>query len=216
MSLLCSALPQKLRANPEVRQTGRWSADWQQKEPKRKKQSALALQGQGKGSRRSTLPGIHYSLHTPLTGTSPSPGARTGQWCSATHVPPITQQEGCTFEGRATATDAPPAQVSRTRPYPVSDTFFSRFATFFSRFYLRSLEYSYVFSDPNIHFRTEVCSYPKNVPTVFKNRSFRGVEPPERLEILPDILTQKFLEIRLLTSTGAGSDQPCSAWLCRA
>jgi hypothetical protein len=29
------------------------------------------------------------------------------------------------------------------------------------RFYVRSLEYSYVFSDPNIHFRTEVRSYPK-------------------------------------------------------
>jgi hypothetical protein len=45
--------------------------------------------------------------------------------------------------------------------------FFSRFATFFSIFYVRSLEYSYVFSDPKINFRTDVRSYPKNVPTVF-------------------------------------------------
>jgi hypothetical protein len=63
------------------------------------------------------------------------------------------------------------------------------------------------FSDPNIHFRSEVRSYPKNVPTVFfKNRSFGGVEPPKGLEIVPDILTQNFLEIRILTATGAGSD----------
>ena len=45
----------------------------------------------------------------------------------------------------------------------------------------------------------------------FKNRSFGGVEPPEGLEIVPDILTQNFLEIRILTATGAGSEQPCSA-----
>ncbi len=71
-----------------------------------------------------------------------------------------------------------------------------------------------MFSDPNIHFRTEVRSYPKNVPTVFlKNRSFGGVEPPEGVEIVPDILTQIFLEIRILAATGAGSDQPCSARL---
>jgi hypothetical protein len=50
--------------------------------------------------------------------------------------------------------------------------FFSRFATFFSRFYVRSLKYSYVFSDPNIHFRTEVRSYPKNVPTFFLKLEF--------------------------------------------
>jgi hypothetical protein len=45
----------------------------------------------------------------------------------------------------------------------------------------------------------------------FKNRSFGGVEPPEGLEIAPDILTQIFLEIRILTATGTGSEQPCSA-----
>ncbi len=49
-----------------------------------------------------------------------------------------------------------------------------------------------------------------------KNRSFGGVEPPEGLENVPDILTQIFLEIRMLTATGAGSDQPCSARLDRA
>jgi hypothetical protein len=104
--------------------------------------------------------------------------------------------------------------LSRVR---ISYIFFSRFVTFLSRFYVRSLEYSYVFSDPNIHFRSEVRSYLKNVPTVFfKNRSFGGVEPPEGLEIVPDILTQNFLEIRILTATGAGSDQPCSAGLGRA
>jgi hypothetical protein len=74
-----------------------------------------------------------------------------------------------------------------------------------------------MFSDSNIHFRTEVRSYPKNVPTVFfKNLSFGGVEPPEGLEILPDILKQIFLEIRSLAATGAGLDQPCSAGLDRA
>ncbi len=44
--------------------------------------------------------------------------------------------------------------------------FFLEICHFFSRFYVRSLEYSYVFSDPNIHFGTEVRSYPKTVPTV--------------------------------------------------
>ncbi len=66
-----------------------------------------------------------------------------------------------------------------------------------------------MFSDPYIHFlkRSFGC---------FKNRSFGGVEPPEGLEIVPDILTQNFLEIRILTATGAGSDQPCFAGLGRA
>ncbi len=82
---------------------------------------------------------------------------------------------------------------------------------------MRSLEYSCVFSDPNINFGTEVRSYPKNVPTVFlKNRSFGGVEQLEGLKIVPDILTQFFLEIRILTATGAGSDRPCSAGLRQA
>jgi hypothetical protein len=39
----------------------------------------------------------------------------------------------------------------------------------------------------------------------------RGVESLEGLENVPDILTQNFLEIRILTVTGAVSDQPCSA-----
>ncbi len=74
-----------------------------------------------------------------------------------------------------------------------------------------------MFSDPNIHFRTEVRSYPKNVPTTFfKNRIFGGVEPQEGLEIMSEISTKKFLEMRILTATGAGSDQPCSAGLGRA
>jgi hypothetical protein len=95
--------------------------------------------------------------------------------------------------------------------------FFSRGVTFFSRFYVRSLEYYCVFSDPNIHFRTEVCSYPKIVSTVFlKNWIFGGVEPPEGLKIVADILTQFFFEIRILTTTGAGLDQPCSAGLGQA
>ncbi len=42
----------------------------------------------------------------------------------------------------------------------------------------------------------------------FKNRSFGGVEPPEGLEIEPDILIQIFLEIRILTATGAGCALP--------
>jgi hypothetical protein len=49
-----------------------------------------------------------------------------------------------------------------------------------------------------------------------KNWSFGGVESPEGLEIVPDILTQNFLEIRILTATGAGLDQLCSARLGRA
>ena len=52
-------------------------------------------------------------------------------------------------------------------PKRILYVFSSRFITFLSRFYVRSLEYSYVFADPNIHFRSEVRSYPKNVPTVF-------------------------------------------------
>ncbi len=39
---------------------------------------------------------------------------------------------------------------------------------------------------------------------------------PEGLETVPDILTQIFLEIRILTATGAGSDQLGSAGLGRA
>jgi hypothetical protein len=50
----------------------------------------------------------------------------------------------------------------------------------------------------------------------FKNRSFGSVEPQEGLEIVPDILTQFFLEIRILTATGAGLDQPCFAGLGQA
>ncbi len=50
----------------------------------------------------------------------------------------------------------------------------------------------------------------------FLNRSFGGGEPPEGLENVPGILTQKFLEIRIWTAKGAGSDQLCSARLDRA
>ncbi len=46
--------------------------------------------------------------------------------------------------------------------------FFSRFVTFFSRFYVHSLEYSYVVSDPNFYFRSEVRSYPKKSSFGFK------------------------------------------------
>ncbi len=46
-----------------------------------------------------------------------------------------------------------------------------------------------------------------------KNRSFGGVEPQEGLKNVSDILTQNCLEIRILTATGAGSDQLCSARL---
>jgi hypothetical protein len=64
--------------------------------------------------------------------------------------------------------------------------FLSRFTPFLSRVCVLSLVYSYVFSDPNIHFWTEVRSYPKNVPTVvFKNLSFGGVVPQEGLENVP-------------------------------
>ncbi len=49
----------------------------------------------------------------------------------------------------------------------VSDTFFSQDLPHFSQILRASLEYSYVLSDSNIHFRTEVRSYPKNIPTVF-------------------------------------------------
>ncbi len=62
---------------------------------------------------------------------------------------------------------AGPPEPRAQHPLCISYIFFSRFVTFFSRFYVRSLEYSYVFSDPNMHFGSEVLSYPKNVPTVF-------------------------------------------------
>ncbi len=42
------------------------------------------------------------------------------------------------------------------------------------------------------------------------------MELPEGLKMAPDILTQNFLEIRISTATGAGSDQLCSARLGRA
>jgi hypothetical protein len=38
--------------------------------------------------------------------------------------------------------------------------FFLEIFHFFSRFYVPSLEYSFVFADPNIDFRSEVRSYP--------------------------------------------------------
>jgi hypothetical protein len=51
--------------------------------------------------------------------------------------------------GRA-FTSSEGASVARRRMIGISYVFFSRFCTFFSRFWVRSLEYSYVFSDPNI------------------------------------------------------------------
>jgi hypothetical protein len=97
---------------------------------------------------------------------------------------------------------------------------------------------SYIFSRDLSHFSRDFTYVHWNIPTCspirififgrryvpilkmllrfFKNRSFGGVEPPEGLEIVPDILTQNILEIRILTATGAGSDQPCSAGLGRA
>ncbi len=62
-----------------------------------------------------------------------------------------------------------------------------------------------MFSDLKFHFRTEVRSYPKKRSyAFFNNRSFRGVEPQEGLKNVPDILTHNFLEIGVLTATGAG------------
>jgi hypothetical protein len=51
-------------------------------------------------------------------------------------------------------------QVENPADADTGSGIFSRFVTFLSRFYVRSLEYSYVFSDPNINFRSEVRSYP--------------------------------------------------------
>ncbi len=61
--------------------------------------------------------------------------------------------------------------------------------------------------------KTISTSYPNIIILLvfFKNRSFGGVEPPEGLKMVPDILTQFFLEIRILTATGAGSDLLCRA-----
>jgi hypothetical protein len=85
-------------------------------------------------------------------------------WNALTDKVKIIQwADGLCGAGRAFSWQ-PSFQTSQ-RPYLIH--FFSRFVTFFSRFYVRSLEYSYVFCDPNIHFRSEVRSYPKNDPTVF-------------------------------------------------
>ncbi len=52
-----------------------------------------------------------------------------------------------------------------------------------------------MFAEPKLQFRTEKQrSY-----VFFKNRRFRGVDPPEGLEVAPDNLAQIFLEIRALT-----------------
>jgi hypothetical protein len=45
--------------------------------------------------------------------------------------------------------------------------FFLKICHLFLEIYVRSLEYPYVFSDPNIHFLSEVRSYSKNFPTLF-------------------------------------------------
>ena len=75
-----------------------------------------------------------------------------------------------------------------------------------------------MFSDPKFHFRTEVRSYHVIKTFLFfkKNQSLGDVEPQEGLENVPDILTQNFLEIRILSATGEGLDQKCSARLFRA
>ena len=104
-------------------------------------------------------------------------------------------------------------ETARSSGYHVSDTFFSRdlshlfleilhtFTGMFLR--LRRSEYSFSVGGTFLSYNR---SY-----GFFKNRSFGGVEPLEGLENAPDILTQNFLEIRILTATGAGSDQRCSA-----
>ncbi len=53
-----------------------------------------------------------------------------------------------------------------------------------------------MFFNSNSHCRTEVYSYPKKVPTFFfLNRSFVGVEPPEGLENVPEIMTIFFSKL---------------------
>ncbi len=107
-------------------------------------------------------------------------------------------------------------RASRTQQgFHISDTLFSRDLSHFSR------DFTYV------HWNIPTCSpirififglryVSKLSYGLFKNRSFGGVEPPEGLKIVLDILRQNFLEIRILTAIGAGSDQPCSAGLGRA
>ncbi len=51
--------------------------------------------------------------------------------------------------------------------------FFLEIYHFFLEILRTFTEYSYVFSYPNIHFRSEVSSYPKNVPTVLLKSEFR-------------------------------------------
>ena len=89
----------------------------------------------------------------------------------------------------------------------VSDTFFSRVFLLFSR--------DSAYGHWNISKCSPIRSFifgRRYVPILktflrlFKNQSFGGVEPQEGLEIVPDILTHFFLEIRILTATGAGSD----------
>ncbi len=99
------------------------------------------------------------------------------------------------------------SQLWSSQPLGISYNIFSRFVTTFTGIFLRVLQSEYSFSDGG-RFLSSKRSY-----GFLKNRSFGGVEPPEGLEIVPDILTQIFLEIRFLTATGAGSDQPCSAGL---
>jgi hypothetical protein len=78
--------------------------------------------------------------------------------------------------------------------------FFLEILRTFTRIFLSVLRSKY-------HFRTYVF---------LKNRSFGGVEPPEGLKNMSDNLTQNFLKIRIVTATGAGSDQLCSARLGQA
>ncbi len=81
-------------------------------------------------------------------------------------------------------------------PYLFSGDFITFFLKILSSFHRKVLECSPIRS----------CSFGRrNVPTLrnfllfLKNRRFGGVDPPEGLEVAPDILAQNFLEITGLT-----------------
>jgi hypothetical protein len=94
----------------------------------------------------------------------------------------------------------------------VSHTFFSRDFALFSRDF-EYVHWNILTSSPIriFIFGRRYVPILKTFLRFFLNWSFGGVEPPEGLEIAPDILTQIFLKIRILTATGASSEQPCSA-----
>ncbi len=75
----------------------------------------------------------------------------------------------------------------------VSESFFSRYLSLFSG------DFTYVHWNIPTYSPIRIFIFGRRyVPILktflqfFKNRSFRGVEPPEGLEIVPDILTQFF------------------------